>query len=82
VAEAKDDDFETNVAGTTWDADGIRLLACAAERGAFMAPFGFAAGSVTRTATIPDVGIFKKVTFNTRPSRPQLFDSPVRRKKS
>lgn len=42
VAETKDDDFETSVAGTPWDPDGSRLPACAAERGAFMAPFGYA----------------------------------------
>jgi hypothetical protein len=41
VAETKDDDFETSASGTTWDADGARLPACAAERGAFMAPFGY-----------------------------------------
>lgn len=41
VAETKDDDFETSVAGTNWDTEGVRLPACAAERGAFMAPFGY-----------------------------------------
>ena len=42
VAENKDDDFETSVAGAEWDTEGARLPACAAERGAFMAPFGYA----------------------------------------
>lgn len=42
VAETKDDEFETSMAGATWDAEGARLPACAAERGAFMAPFGYA----------------------------------------
>ena len=41
MAETKDDDFETGVAGVTWDSEGARLPACAAERGAFMAPFGY-----------------------------------------
>lgn len=41
VAETKDDDFETSVAGANWDTEGARLPACAAERGAFMAPFGY-----------------------------------------
>lgn len=41
VAETKDDDFETSVAGASWDTEGARLPACAAERGAFMAPFGY-----------------------------------------
>jgi hypothetical protein len=42
VAENKDDEFETSAAGATWNAEGARLPACAAERGAFMAPFGYA----------------------------------------
>jgi AAA domain/UvrD-like helicase C-terminal domain len=42
VAETRDDDFETSVAGTAWNTEGVRLPACAAERGAFMAPFGYA----------------------------------------
>ena len=41
VAETKDDDFEMSVAGANWDAEGARLPACAAERGAFMAPFSY-----------------------------------------
>lgn len=31
VAETKDDDFETSMAGSTWDAEGAKLPACAAE---------------------------------------------------
>lgn len=42
VAESKDDDFETSFAGAAWDPDGSRLPACAAERGAYMAPIGYA----------------------------------------
>ena len=42
VAETKDDDFESSLAGSDWDSDGARLPACAAERGAFMSPFGYA----------------------------------------
>ncbi len=41
IAESKQDDFEQGMAGEPWDADGARLPACAAERGAFMAPFGY-----------------------------------------
>ena len=41
IAETKDDDFESSIAGEAWDAEGIRLPACAVERGAFMAPFGY-----------------------------------------
>jgi hypothetical protein len=41
VAENRDDEFETSIAGSAFDADGERLPACAAERGAFMAPFGY-----------------------------------------
>ena len=32
IAETKDDEFEFRVAGTAWNADGVRLPACAAER--------------------------------------------------
>jgi hypothetical protein len=42
IAETKDDDFEASVAGVNWDPEGAQLPACAAERGAFMAPFGYA----------------------------------------
>ncbi|WP_414897536.1 M48 family metallopeptidase [Rhodovulum sp. YEN HP10] len=48
VAETKDDDFETSVAGANWDTEGVRLPACAAERGAFMAPFGYLNETVQR----------------------------------
>src|SRR5205807_1634903 len=43
IAESRDDDWESapGVAGAAWDRDGVRLPACAAERGAFMAPFGY-----------------------------------------
>src|SRR4051812_10619098 len=41
IAETKDDDFEFSNAGRAWDADGNKLPACAAERGAFMAPLGY-----------------------------------------
>ena len=41
IAETKDDEFETGIAGEPWDAEGERLPACAPERGAFMAPFGY-----------------------------------------
>ena len=41
VADARDDDFETRIAGEKWDTEGVQLPACAAERGAFMAPFGY-----------------------------------------
>ena len=41
IAETKDDIFETGIAGTVWDADGAKLPACAAERGAFMSPSGY-----------------------------------------
>lgn len=41
IADSKDDEFETSIAGDEWDSEGERLPACAAERGAFMAPFGY-----------------------------------------
>jgi hypothetical protein len=41
IAESKDDVFETDAHGKTWDADGIGLPACAAERGAFMSGAGY-----------------------------------------
>ena len=42
IAETKDDDFEADHAKADWSPDGARLPACAAERGAFMAPVGYA----------------------------------------
>ena len=42
IAETKDDDFEADHATADWSPDGARLPACAAERGAFMAPVGYA----------------------------------------
>jgi hypothetical protein len=43
IAEKKDDDFEAHpqVCGKEWDQEGGTLPACAAERGAFMAPFSY-----------------------------------------
>lgn len=41
IAETKEDEFETGIAGKAWNTDGIGLPACAAERGAFMSPFGY-----------------------------------------
>lgn len=41
VAEKKDDKFESEIAETDWDTEGEHLPACAAERGAFMSPFGY-----------------------------------------
>lgn len=39
IAETKEDEFETGIAGEAWNPDGVGLPACAAERGAFMSPF-------------------------------------------
>ena len=41
IAEKKDDDFETRIKGEKWNTKGNYLPACAAERGAFMAPFEY-----------------------------------------
>ena len=43
IAEKKDDDAESRpeVAGQLWNREGVGLPACAAERGAFMAPFDY-----------------------------------------
>lgn len=42
VAESKDDDFETSIKGQQWNRDGGHPLpACAAERGAILAPFEY-----------------------------------------
>jgi energy-coupling factor transporter ATP-binding protein EcfA2 len=43
IAETRDDEWESapGVAGQGWDREGTRLPACAAERGAFMAPFAY-----------------------------------------
>jgi hypothetical protein len=41
IAETKEDDFETGIAGEAWNVDGVGLPACAAERGAFMSPFPY-----------------------------------------
>ena len=41
IAKSKDDEFETSIAGTEWNTEGGYLPACAAERGAFMSPFGY-----------------------------------------
>lgn len=41
IAETKEDDFEAGIAGNAWNTDGVGLPACAAERGAFMSPFGY-----------------------------------------
>ena len=73
IAETKDDDFEADHAKADWNPDGARLPGCAAERGAFMAPVGYARGSATRTATIPGISISRKANFTTQPSRPRLF---------
>ena len=40
IAETKEDEFETGMAGNAWNTDGVGLPACAAERGAFMSSFG------------------------------------------
>jgi len=48
ISEIRDDSFEEALAGQTWDSEGEQLPACAAERGAFMAPFGY-----TRRVTHP-----------------------------
>lgn len=41
IAKKKDDDFETEIKGEKWNSNSNRLPACAAERGAFMAPFEY-----------------------------------------
>ncbi len=43
IASTRDDELESapDVAGKPWHSDGDRLPACAAERGAFMAPFAY-----------------------------------------
>jgi hypothetical protein len=41
IAETKEDEFETGIAGEAWNADGVGLPACAAERGAFMSPLPY-----------------------------------------
>jgi hypothetical protein len=40
IAETKEDEFEAGIAGKAWNADGVGLPACAAERGAFMSLLG------------------------------------------
>lgn len=41
IADTRNDDQETELAGSKWDEGGESLPACAAERGAFMSPFGY-----------------------------------------
>lgn len=41
IGDTRDDTWETSVRGEFFDADGVRLPACAAERGAFMADFAY-----------------------------------------
>lgn len=41
IGETRDDDWETSIAGMRFDPDGVRLPACAAERGGFMADFAY-----------------------------------------
>lgn len=41
IGDTRDDDWEQSVAGQAFDAEGRRLPACAAERGAFMAEFAY-----------------------------------------
>jgi hypothetical protein len=43
IAGTREDDWESlpTVAGQHWHRDGAQLPACAAERGAFMSPFGY-----------------------------------------
>jgi hypothetical protein len=41
IRNEKDDDFEAETAGQLWDVNGVSLPPCAAERGAFMAPFEY-----------------------------------------
>lgn len=41
IGDTRDDDWEQSVAGQAFDAEGRRLPACAAERGAFMADFAY-----------------------------------------
>ena len=41
IASRRDDEFEASIAGTEWNTKGVRLPACAIERGAFMSPFGY-----------------------------------------
>lgn len=48
ISELRDDGFEESMAGQQWGREGEQLPACAAERGGFMAPFGY-----TRRVTHP-----------------------------
>jgi hypothetical protein len=41
IGDTRDDAWETSVRGELFDAEGARLPACAAERGAFMADFAY-----------------------------------------
>ena len=41
IGDTKDDDWESSIAGETFDVEGGALPACAAERGAFMSDFSY-----------------------------------------
>ena len=41
ISQKRDDDLEEKFSGRSWDEDGVSLPACASERGAFMADFGY-----------------------------------------
>jgi hypothetical protein len=74
IAETKDDDFEADHAKADWSPDGARLPACAAERGAFMAPVGYARRVRHPYSHDPRyLSISRKASFTTQPSRPRLF---------
>lgn len=41
IAETKDDEFEAEIAGTAWNIDGVKLPACATERGVLGGGIGY-----------------------------------------
>jgi hypothetical protein len=72
IAETKDDEFESGIAAQPWNAVGTRLPACAPERGAFMAPFGYSRPARHPYSTRSDAdGIlyahFRETTFQHAP---------------
>jgi hypothetical protein len=72
IAETRNDDEEQRLAGKPWDADGKRLPACAAERGAFMSPLGYSRRARHPYSTRNDedgkrYAHFKETTFHHAP---------------
>ena len=63
IAKNKDDEFETSIADTEWNTEGGRLPACAAERGAFMAPFGYTRSVPLPHGNDPRYAHFRKSSF-------------------